>query len=95
MDIAQVVYETGSSLGIPMQWVLGACVIVTLASFVCALTPTPKDDAVLANVYKVIEMLAMNVGRAKEHGSVVVKGPILTRQVGVVDANGEVHDKQQ
>ena len=38
-----------------------------VASAVCAVTPTPKDDAFLAKyVYPVIEALALNIGKAKE-----------------------------
>ena len=36
------------------------------ASAICALTPTPKDDAILGKLYKVIETLALVVGRAKQ-----------------------------
>ncbi len=37
-----------------------------VASAVCAVTPTPKDDAFMAKyVYPVIEALALNVGKAK------------------------------
>lgn len=36
------------------------------ASAICALTPTPKDDAVVGKLYKVIEILALVVGRAKQ-----------------------------
>jgi len=36
------------------------------ASIICALTPTPKDDAILAKTYKVLEFLALNIGRAKQ-----------------------------
>jgi hypothetical protein len=36
------------------------------ASIICALTPTPKDDAILGKAYKVLEFLALNIGRAKE-----------------------------
>lgn len=36
------------------------------ASAICALTPTPKDDAVLGKLYKVIETLALVIGRAKQ-----------------------------
>jgi len=35
------------------------------ASAVCALTPTQKDDEILAKVYKVLEFLALNIGKAK------------------------------
>lgn len=38
-----------------------------LASAICAATPTPKDDAMYAKwVYPVIEMIALNIGKAKE-----------------------------
>ena len=36
------------------------------ASMITALTPTPKDDDFLGKIYKVIETLALVVGRAKE-----------------------------
>ena len=39
---------------------------VTLASAVAALTPTPKDDAVVKKLYKVIDAIALNVGKAKQ-----------------------------
>ena len=41
---------------------------VILAKIYTALTPTPKDDEKIAKVYKLVEMLALNVGRAKERG---------------------------
>jgi hypothetical protein len=40
--------------------------IVCVASIICSLTPTPKDDALIARFYKVIEMLALNIGKAKD-----------------------------
>tara|TARA_R110002153_G_scaffold273380_1_gene444174 strand:- start:108 stop:296 length:189 start_codon:yes stop_codon:yes gene_type:complete len=40
--------------------------IVAVASGVTALTPTPKDDKVVSKVYKVVEWLALNVGKAKD-----------------------------
>lgn len=43
-----------------------ATAVVAAASAVCALTPTPKDDSIVAKVYKVIEWLALNVGKAKK-----------------------------
>ena len=36
------------------------------ASAITALTPTPKDDEIVAKLYKVIEVLAGVVGRAKQ-----------------------------
>ena len=40
--------------------------IVAAASAVAALTPTPKDDAVAAKAYKVLDWLALNIGKAKD-----------------------------
>jgi len=39
--------------------------IIAIASMICALTPTPKDDAILGKVYKILELLALNIGKAK------------------------------
>ena len=36
------------------------------ASIICALTPTRKDDDFLGKAYKVLEFLALNIGRAKD-----------------------------
>lgn len=43
-----------------------ALAIHAAASILCALTPTPKDDAFLGKAYKVLEFLALNIGRAKQ-----------------------------
>ena len=40
--------------------------VVTAASAVAALTPTPKDDDVLGKVYKIVDWLALNIGKAKD-----------------------------
>ena len=40
--------------------------IVSLASAIAALTPTPKDDGIVKKVYGVVDMLALNVGKAKD-----------------------------
>ena len=40
--------------------------IVSVASAIAALTPTPKDDGIVKKVYSVIDMLALNVGKAKD-----------------------------
>jgi len=34
--------------------------VVTLASLIVKLTPTPKDDEILAKVIKFLEMLSLN-----------------------------------
>lgn len=40
--------------------------IVAAASAVAALTPTPSDDSFVAKAYKIVDWLALNVGKAKD-----------------------------
>ena len=40
--------------------------VVALASAIAALTPTPKDDGWVKKAYKVVDLLALNVGKAKD-----------------------------
>mgnify|MGYP003120366586 FL=1 len=40
--------------------------IVCAASIICSLTPTPKDDELIGRFYKLIEIAALNIGKAKE-----------------------------
>ena len=40
--------------------------VVALASAVAALTPTPRDDGWVKKIYKVVDLLALNVGKAKD-----------------------------
>ena len=40
--------------------------IVTVASIAAASTPTPKDDQWIGKLYKFIDLLALNIGKAKE-----------------------------
>ena len=39
---------------------------VTLASAVAAMTPTPPDDLWVAKAYKFLDVIALNIGKAKE-----------------------------
>ena len=39
---------------------------VALASAVAAVTPTPKDDEWVAVAYKYLDMVALNIGLAKD-----------------------------
>ena len=41
---------------------------VALASAIAALTPTPKAGTILAKVYGIIDILALNIGKAKDTG---------------------------
>lgn len=43
-----------------------ATAIVTAASGVAALTPTPKDDPLAKAAYSIIDTLALNIGKAKD-----------------------------
>ncbi len=40
--------------------------LVTAASAITALTPTPKDDGWAKKAYSLLEWLALNVGKAKD-----------------------------
>ena len=39
--------------------------VVCAASIICALTPTPKDDAMIGKLYKILELCALNIWKAK------------------------------
>jgi len=45
-----------------------ASIVVSVASAIAAVTPTPKDDLWVGKAYKIIEILALNVGKAKQLG---------------------------
>ena len=53
-----------------MDLVATVTLIVTIASLIAASTPTLKDDAMMAKFYKFIDMLALNIGKAKDKGNV-------------------------
>ena len=40
--------------------------VVALASAVAAVTPTPKDDEWVATIYKYLDVIALNIGMAKD-----------------------------
>jgi hypothetical protein len=40
--------------------------IITLASIITALTPTPKDDLLVGKAYRLLEYCALVIGKAKE-----------------------------
>ena len=49
-----------------MEIITWVCAIVTIASIVAASTPTPKDDEWIGKLYKFIDTLALNIGKAKQ-----------------------------
>ena len=48
------------------EYLAVATSVVAAASAVAALTPTPKDDAIIGKLYKIIDFLALNFGKAKD-----------------------------
>ena len=40
--------------------------VVAACSAIAAVTPTQTDDSMVAKAYKVIDLLAINIGKAKE-----------------------------
>jgi hypothetical protein len=51
------------------QWFGIVASAVTLASAIAAATPTPTPGTPLAMLYKLIDVLALNIGKAKEKGN--------------------------
>ena len=47
------------------DWLQIVAIVIAAASSVAAITPTPKDDGVLAILRKILDLFALNVGRAK------------------------------
>ena len=63
----QRVAGTGDEKVMDIMEIVGyVTMIVTVASLVAASTPTPKDDVWIDKLYKMIDLLAINVGKAKE-----------------------------
>lgn len=48
------------------QYLEVALAIHAACSAICALTPTPKDDEIVRKLYRLIEIGALVIGRAKE-----------------------------
>jgi len=43
-----------------------ATAVIALASVIAAVTPTPKDDGLIKKLYKILDLLAINIGKAKD-----------------------------
>lgn len=50
------------------QLISAITTIISGASAIAALTPTPKDDTFIGKVYKLIDFCALNIGKAKDKG---------------------------
>jgi hypothetical protein len=46
-------------------WFAVAATVISSASAIAAVTPTPKSGTALSKAYKVIDVLALNIGKAK------------------------------
>lgn len=46
-------------------WLNAILAVVSAASAITALTPSPNDDRLVSRILKVIEVLALNVGHAR------------------------------
>lgn len=58
--------ETVQYIGANWDSIIGAALATVGAfSLIAKLTPTPKDDAILAKVVKVLDFLALNKQRVK------------------------------
>ena len=56
-------------------WLEYVTAAVTIASVIASITPTPKEGSIWAKLYKGIDWLAINVGKAKETGVKPVEAP--------------------
>ena len=48
-----------------LAWVTA---IISIASVIAAITPTPKDNQWFSHIYKIIDWCALNVLKAKDKG---------------------------
>lgn len=49
-----------------MGWFNAITAIISAAAAIAALTPTPKDDQWISKIYKWIDVIALNIGKAKD-----------------------------
>ena len=50
-------------------WYVALTSLISAASAIAALTPTPKDDKILGRLAQVVNVLALNIGHAKKNNS--------------------------
>jgi hypothetical protein len=48
------------------SWLSALSGVVAAASAATALTPTPDDDKIVGKIYRVLDILALNIGHAKD-----------------------------
>ena len=49
-----------------LKFIMICNAIVTIASLIAALTPTPKDDNFFKKVYSILDLLSLNIVKAKD-----------------------------
>jgi hypothetical protein len=67
MDITTLI-PTAVDIIKSYSWFNIVAAVVTLASTIAAVTPTPTAGSKLALVYKLVDVLALNIGKAKQTG---------------------------
>ena len=49
-----------------LDYINAITALVTACSAITALTPTPKDDKIIGKIYKLLEICALVIGKAKK-----------------------------
>jgi hypothetical protein len=70
------------------------CVVIAVASGICALTPTPAPDTAWGCAYRAIEIAALLVGKAKDRGLVAPNAAAEAIGADVLDVAKAVIVKQ-
>ena len=76
-------------MGTIMTTISIVTMIVTAASLIAASTPTPKDDIWIGKLYKLIDLLALNIGKPKKDTSMeTMKAVIKENRIRARDGKG-------
>ena len=65
MDITSITKFVVEIIG-QYPWFGVVVTVISFSSAIAAITPTPKEGSFLAKAYKIIDILALNVGKAKD-----------------------------
>jgi hypothetical protein len=49
-------------------WYGVVAAVIALASAIAAITPTPAEGSTFGKLYKIVDLLALNFGKAKDTG---------------------------
>lgn len=55
-------------------WLNAIMAVISAASAVTALTPTPRDDQIVGKIYRVLQLLALNIKEMKSQSKVEKNG---------------------